>query len=232
MLLFVCEEEGGLNVEALAFVPRDATPFGQDALLLGLRGPLEGTENVPWPVGCNPAGQNPGRGRAFYFYLVNPDAYLPLPPDGSRPAPDLRGPFTVNLNNRGFRDATLITIPELGPRLLIIAGSVGGPERPAAYLFNTRTPFSVPLEITPPPGVGERVFRAAEVLPTPMRIALPPNSATRAIEAAAVLTVGGIEPAPHGDCSNLDGAPRVRLCGRAGWAAEHLAAYVRAGGIA
>ena len=162
-------EQGGLNVEALAFVPAAATPpdINQDALLLGLRGPLAGP---PAPtVGCPiPPGGDLGQGHAFYFYLLNPGNYLAGDP------PLLRGPFTLYLNNQGFRDATLITIPGLGPRLLVIAGNVEGgeirPNRPGAYLFDPRNP-SMP----------------------PMQIPLPPEAEGRAIEAAAALMVRGGE---------------------------------------
>jgi hypothetical protein len=157
-------KEGGLDVEALAFVPAAATPPGinQDALLLGMRGPLTGTPDPGTEV-CED-GREPGRGSAFYVYLVNPDAYL----QGT--APDLRGPYTLDLQGRGFRDATLLTIPERGPRLFIIAGPAGDGNQPGAYLFNTRNPSSPPLPI-----------------------ALPPHSSGRAIEAAAAHTVGGVE---------------------------------------
>ena len=102
-------KEGGLDVEALAFVPAAATPpdINRDALLLGLRGPLTGTPD-PGTEQCQD-GRTPGQGSAFYVYLVDPDAYL----QGA--APDLRGPYTLDLHGRGFRDATLLTIPGQGP---------------------------------------------------------------------------------------------------------------------
>ena len=116
-------------------------------------------------------------GSAFYVYLLNPDDYLFGDP------PLLRGPVTetragaVYLDNRGFRDATMI-MTDMGPRLLIIAGSVGVPpgesERPGAYLFDPRDP-----DLADP-----RSLRS---------IPLPPNSERRAIEAAAALMVGGVE---------------------------------------
>jgi hypothetical protein len=157
-------KEGGLDVEALAFVPAAATPpdINQDALLLGLRGPLTGTPD-PGTELCQD-GRTPGQGSAFYVYLVNPDTYL----QGA--APDLRGPYTLDLDGRGFRDATLITIPGRGPRLLIIAGRVGEESRPGAYLFNTRDPSGRPLPI-----------------------ALPPNSSSRVIEGAVAQMLGGVE---------------------------------------
>jgi hypothetical protein len=163
-------EQGGLNVEALAFVPAAATPpiVNKDALLLGLRGPLTGTPD-PETEECV-ADREPGGGSAFYVYLRNPDDYL------GGAAPELCGPFTLNLNNQGFRDATLITMSGRSPgtrflRLLVIAGDVGDEGNPRAYLFNTRDPF----------------FSA------PVPIALPPDSDGRAIEGAAVLMVGGGE---------------------------------------
>jgi hypothetical protein len=157
-------KEGGLDVEALAFVPAAATPpdINRDALLLGLRGPLTGTPD-PGAELCQD-GRTPGQGSAFYVYLVNPDAYL----QGA--APDLRGPYTLDLDDRGFRDATVITIPGQGPRLLIIAGRMGEGNHPGAYLFNTRDPSSRPIPI-----------------------ALPANSSSRVIEGAVAHTLGGVE---------------------------------------
>jgi hypothetical protein len=166
---FNVSEEGGLNVEALAFIPAEATPpeLAQDALLFGLRGPLSGTP-APDKQQCE-EGRQAGGGSAFYIYLLNPAEYLAGAPL------QLCGPFTVDLNGQGFRDATLIRIPGSGPgsgpRLLIIAGDVGGGQRPRAYLFNIREPhFSVPVEIP-----------------------LPSDSEGRTVEAAAALTVQGVE---------------------------------------
>jgi len=157
-------KEGGLEVEAVAFVPAAATPpsVNRDALLLGLRGPLTGTLD-PGNEQCQD-GRTPGQGLAFYVYLVNPDAYL----QGA--GPDLRGPYTLDLHDRGFRDATLLTMPGQGPRLLIIAGLVGEGAQPGAFLFNTRDPSSRPLPI-----------------------ALPPHSEGRAIEGVAAFVVRNVE---------------------------------------
>ena len=147
-------EQGGLNVEALAFVPQGATPMeiSADALLIGLRGPV--SENR----------------RAFYFYLLNADSYLQRVDD----TPELRGPYEVDLNGQGFRDATILRTQTGDTRLLILAGNVGGPRDPHAFLFDTQNPSSAP-----------------EPMP------LPPNSERRAIEGAAVLSVlavGDVEP--------------------------------------
>jgi hypothetical protein len=164
-------EQWGLNVEALAFVPAAATPFNQDALLFGLRGPLAGPP-VPHARCPLPPDAERDRGRAFYFYLLNPSNYIAGDP------PDLRGPFSLDLDNRGFRDATMV-MTDRGERLLIIAGSVGGPEvggqeRPGVYLFDPRDPNLVnPMSL--------------------ISISLPLNSEGRAIEAAAALRVGGVE---------------------------------------
>lgn len=161
-------EGGGLNVEALAFIPADAAPpqLAQDALLFGLRGPLSGTPARA--AGTQECVRQAGGGSAFYIYLLNPAEYLAGDP------PQLCGPFTVNLNGQGFRDATLIRIPGsgpgTGPRLLIIAGDVGGGQHPHAYLFNIRDGFATPVEIP-----------------------LPADSAGRAVEAVAALTVDGVE---------------------------------------
>jgi hypothetical protein len=157
-------KEGGLDVEAVAFVPAAAAPpsVNRDALLLGLRGPLTGTPD-PGTEQCQD-GRTAGQGSAFYVYLLNPDAYL----HGA--GPDLRGPYTLDLHDRGFRDATLLNMPGQGARLLVIAGPVGEGTQPGAYLFDTRDPSSRPLPI-----------------------ALPPHSDGRAIEGVAALGVGSVE---------------------------------------
>jgi hypothetical protein len=145
-------------------VPAAATPpdINRDALLLGLRGPLTGTPD-PGSERCQD-GRTPGQGSAFYLYLLNPDAYL----QGA--SPELRGPFTLDLQDRGFRDAILITIPGQGPRLVIIAGHVGEGAHSGAYLFDPRDPSNRPLPI-----------------------ALPPHSDGRVLEGVVTLMIGGVE---------------------------------------
>jgi hypothetical protein len=162
-------EEGGLNIEAIAFVPAAATPpdierelggpipIGdpeRGALLLGLRGPLTGTPDTGRTT-CE-LGREPGTGRALYVYLLNPDAYL------GGAAPTVRGPFSVSLGDRGFRDAMLIRFPGRPPHLLIVAGRVGGGRpSPALYLFNPRDPNNAPFELTLPPDSDGRAIEAA-----------------------------------------------------------------------
>jgi hypothetical protein len=199
-------EEGGLNVEALAWVPREATPpnieqqlrsLGNDGtLLFGLRGPLSKTPGPRTPDGRLPAilcveGRDAGSGSALYMYMLNPDQYL-----RGEQSPLLRGPLQnnvtgrVDLGNRGFRDATFITVPGLGPRLLIIAGSVDPDpdntgavqENPAAFLFNTRQPAEC-----------DSMNRCSFPEGALIEISLPPNSAGKAIEAAVALMVEGVE---------------------------------------
>lgn len=119
-------KEGGLDVEALAYIPAQKTPpeIGKDSLLIGLRGPL--SSSLP--------------GRAFFFYLTNPDAYI----DG-REGPILEGPHEVDLGNQGFRSAELIVTKNGETRLLAISGNMAQGGDPHGYLVDLKTRDAMPI---------------------------------------------------------------------------------------
>lgn len=140
-------KEGGLDVEALAVLPPEATPFQQEALFLGLRGPLS-EPPLPDTPGCEP-GRRPGSGVALYFYLLNPDAYLRGTEDSK-----LLGPYKLPLGGQGIREVVLLggDAPTRPPRLLVVSGSVGDGGHPHLWLVDPRHPQAPPVPVRPVPG--------------------------------------------------------------------------------